>query len=72
MQIIEVRVIANSKVNKVIKENGKFKVYVTSLPIEGKANKMVVNLLSEFFKTKKRNIQIIKGEKAKEKLIKLL
>ena len=38
-------------------------------PVENKANKALVEFLSKKFKGAKSNIQIIKGEKSKEKTI---
>jgi hypothetical protein len=48
-----------------------FKVYVKSPPIGGKANKELIEVLAEYFKIKKREVRIIKGEKSKEKIVEI-
>lgn len=65
----KIKVIPNAKKNEVLEEEGILKVYVKSPPVRGKANKAVIELLAEFFKVKKRDIKIIKGEKSREKVI---
>jgi len=45
------------------------KIYVKSPPAGGKANKELIEVLSDFLKVKKKNIRIIKGEKSREKVI---
>lgn len=68
--VIEVRVIANSKVEKVEEiEPGKYKVHVKPPAIEGKANAAVLELLSTHFKIKKSQVKILKGETNKNKII---
>ena len=71
MRIINIKVIPNAKRNNVLEENDRFKVYVTALPVNGKANKSVIKVLAEYLKVKKRNIKIIKGNKSKEKIIEI-
>ena len=69
MKVINVKVIPNAKKNSICKEGKRFKVHVTAPAISGKANKALIEVLAEFFKTKKRNIKIIKGEKSRAKII---
>ena len=69
MKIIEVRVIPNAKKNDISVENEKIKVYVKAPPVGGKANKAVIEVLTDFFKVKKSDIKIIKGEKSRKKVI---
>ena len=48
---------------------------VVSVPvpaIKGKANKAVIEVLSDYFKVKKAAIRIIKGEASREKLIRVV
>ncbi len=68
---IEVRVITNAKKREIKKEDGHFKVKLISPPIEGKANKELIEFLSEVFGIKRSEIKIIKGEKDKIKIISL-
>ncbi len=59
------------------KKNGEndlpfLKIYLTAAPIDGKANKELIKLLSEKLSVSKSKINIIKGEKSKEKIIEVL
>lgn len=67
--LINVRVQPNAKQNKVIEENGRLKVFLTVPPVDGKANKALIELLAEHFKTKRSQIKIIRGEKGRDKVI---
>lgn len=65
----EVKVIPNAKTTKFIKEKDKFKLYLTSIPQKGKANQELIT----FFK-KKHNlkVEIIKGKKSRDKVLRVL
>lgn len=69
--IINVKVIPNAKNNKVSNENGIFKLHVNAPALDGKANRKVIELLSEYFKVNKSKIKIVKGEKSREKLMEI-
>lgn len=69
--MINIKVIPNAKKNEVIEEGDRLKVRVTAPAIDGKANKAVAEILAEFFKVKKRDIRIIRGEKTREKVIEI-
>ncbi len=71
MKVINIKVIPNAKKDLVCEEEDIFKVYVNAPPVEGRANKAVIEVLSEYFKTRKSNIRIIKGEKSRNKLIEI-
>lgn len=49
-----------------------FHVYVSEPPLEGKANKAVIEALAEYFHTKKRNVILLSGEKSKRKSFEVL
>ena len=66
---INIRVVANAKQNKVIQEEGRLKVYLTAPAVDGKANKALIEILSEYFKVKKRQIQIVGGSKNRNKVV---
>lgn len=48
------------------------KIYLTAVPIQGKANKELIKLLSEKLGVSKSKIKIVRGEKSKEKIIEVL
>lgn len=47
------------------------KVYVTSVPENGKTNKYVIELLSKHYKIAKSRINILSGLTSKEKIIEI-
>jgi len=47
------------------------KVKVAAPPIEGKANKELINILSEHFDVPKSKISIISGEKSRNKIVEI-
>ncbi len=71
MKTITVKVIPNSKQEKITEENSIIKVHVKKPAIEGKANGALIKALAEFYKTKKSSIRIIKGQFSREKIIQM-
>jgi uncharacterized protein (TIGR00251 family) len=69
--IINLKVVANAKKNEIKEENGLFKVYVAAPPVDGKANKAVVETLAAHFQAKKNQIKIIRGEKSSRKVVQI-
>ena len=47
------------------------KVYLTAVPVDGKANKELIKLLAKELNISKSRINIIRGEKNKEKIIEI-
>jgi uncharacterized protein (TIGR00251 family) len=68
---LNIRVIPNAKQTKIVEEQEKLKVYLTAPPAEGKANKALIELLAEHFKIKKNQIKIIRGDKSRNKVLKI-
>lgn len=66
-----VKVIARAKRNEIKKSNGGFKAYLTTAPVDGKANKALLELLADYFHLKKSQLSIIKGERSKNKVIRV-
>lgn len=50
---------------------GALHVYVNAPPLEGKANRAVVEALADHFKLKKSQIELISGAKSKNKLFEI-
>lgn len=67
--VVNLRISPNAKKNEIIKDGEIIKVKITALPIDGKANKALVEYLSKNFKIPKTSIEILKGETSKEKTI---
>lgn len=51
------------------KDMPEIRVYTKAVPVDGKANKEVINLLSEALKKPKSRIRIVKGETSNKKII---
>ena len=49
--------------------DGNLVVKVSSPPLDGRANKSLVQVLSSFFGVKKRDVLLIKGEKSRKKQV---
>ena len=68
---IKVRVFFRAKREKVLPTDDVLKVYTREPAIEGRANKKVIELLAEYFHTKKYQVTIIKGEKQRDKVVEI-
>ena len=69
MNAIKIKVIPNAKRNRIIKEQERLKVYVTAPAVDGKANKVLIEILAEYLQVKKSRLCIIRGDKSREKVI---
>lgn len=67
--ITAIKISPNSKKNEIIRLNQEIKIKITAQPIDGKANKCLIEFLSKNFKIPKTSIVILKGETSKEKTI---
>jgi len=67
--LITVRVKTNAREEKVEKNGDSFLVWVNAPPSEGKANKRLIEILSEYFKVPKSYIFIKKGIRSKNKIV---
>jgi len=67
--LLQVKISPNASKNSIIKDETGIKIKLTAQPIEGKANKALIEFLSKQFKIPKTSIEIIKGETSKEKTI---
>ena len=67
--IVNIKISPNSKKNEIVREEEYTKIKITAQPIDGKANKALVEFLSKNFKIPKTSIKILKGGTSKEKTI---
>lgn len=67
--IIKLKISPNASKNEIIRTEDGVKVKITAQPIDGKANKCLVEFLSKTFKVPKSSIEIVKGETSKEKTL---
>ena len=69
--IFEIKVVTNSDKPGVWEQEDTVKVKVKSLPVDGEANKEVVELLAAHFKVDEKKVRIIRGEKSKRKTVEI-
>jgi uncharacterized protein (TIGR00251 family) len=70
--IIQVKVVPRSSKNRILFEKeGVFRIKLTAPPIEGKANAALTQLLSKRLRVPKRSVEIVSGERARSKLIRI-
>lgn len=69
---IEVKVVPSAKRLMVKEEADCLKVYLTAPAVDGKANKALVECLSDYLGVKKKDVLIIKGLKSRYKTISIL
>ena len=69
---VELRVKPRAKRDKiVVVDENNFDVWVTSPPVDGKANEQVVKLLSKSLGISRSAIVIIRGESGKNKVVRI-
>ena len=66
---LEIKITAGAKSNSFKKENGLYYIRIMAKSIDGKANKSIIEFLSEELNLKKKDIEIIRGEKSSKKII---
>ena len=66
---IEVKVTAGAKSNSFKKENGLYYIRIMAKAIDGKANKSIIEFLAKELNLKKKDIEIVRGEKSSKKII---
>lgn len=70
--ILAVRIIPNASKNEIIGWSGdQLKIRIAAPPDRGKANKELVRFLSKNFNLPRNTIQILKGEKSRDKLLEI-
>ena len=67
--LVNIRVSPNASKNEIIISDDMIKLKITSQPVEGKANKAVIEFLSKQLKVPKSNFEITKGQTSKDKTI---
>ena len=67
--LLNVKISPNASKNEIIKEAQGIKIKITAQPIDGKANKALIEFLSKQFKIPKSYFEVVRGETSKEKTI---
>lgn len=66
---VQIKISPNASRNEIVKDETGIKIKLTAQPIEGKANKALIEFLSKQFKIAKTSIIILKGETSKDKTL---
>lgn len=67
--IIRLKISPNASKNEIIRSSDGIKIKITAQPIDGKANKCLIEFISKKYKIPKSSIEIVRGETSKEKTI---
>lgn len=67
--VLRVKISPSASKNEIIKSEDGIKVKITAPPVDGKANKCLVEYLSKLLKVPKTSIEILRGETAREKTL---
>ena len=69
---IQVKVLPRSSRNQVVgKENEVVKIKLTAPPVEGKANKALIELLAKKLGVARSNVEIVSGERSRSKSVRI-
>ncbi|MCD6115059.1 DUF167 domain-containing protein [bacterium] len=70
--LIKIKVFPKAKKEKVLQiDKDKLNVWVKEAPKEGRANERVIELIADFLKIPQNKIQIIKGRRTPNKILKI-
>ena len=69
--LLEIKVIPNAKRTEFVKTETGYKARLQAPPADYKANEALIELLSKEFNVPKRDIEIIKGVKSKNKTVRI-
>ncbi|MFH1772443.1 MAG: DUF167 domain-containing protein [Candidatus Omnitrophota bacterium] len=68
---VRVKLTPRAKSELVKVAQGVLKVYVSQLALEGRANKRLIEILSDYLSVPKSRIEIIKGHKSRDKIVEI-
>lgn len=71
-KIIFIHVVPRSSKNEIIPlEDQNFRVKITAAPVDGDANKKLIEIISEYFDVAKSCVTIVKGERGRKKIVEI-
>ena len=72
MATIRIHVVPNAKIDNVVGEHGgAIKIKLRAPAVEGKANAALIDFLSKRLKVPARTIALVRGQKSREKLVRI-
>ncbi len=73
MVVISVKTIPNSKRVEIKKlDNNNYSVRLDKPAVDGKANVRLIEVLADYFNVPKSSVEIVKGFRSREKIVKIL
>jgi uncharacterized protein YggU (UPF0235/DUF167 family) len=72
LKTLNVHVVPNAKIQKVLPQESVLKIWVNAPAHDGKANRAVIELLAKHLNVKKRRLRLLRGEKSHIKSFVLL
>lgn len=69
---IAVRVTPKASRDRIVRDGGGFRVYVTTVPEDGKANEAVRRLLAKHLGVAKSRLELVRGAKSRGKLFRVV
>ena len=66
--LLKIKVIPNSKKTELLEKEGQLRLYLKAVPEKGKANQELIKFFKKGFGLK---VEIVKGEKSREKVLKV-
>ncbi len=70
--LLQVRVTPKAAADRIVLEEGVYRVYVTAVPEDGKANKAVIALLAKHLGVAKSRVELVRGETGRDKVFRIL
>ncbi len=64
-----VKIKTNARADEVIREGNQLSIKTKELPVEGRANKAVIRLISDYFGVPQSSVRIVSGLNSKNKII---
>lgn len=72
-KLISISVIPRASKNEIMGpiEDGTYKIKISTSPVDGAANKKLIEMISEYFNISKSCVEIVKGSRGKKKIIEI-
>ena len=69
---LKVRVVPRSAKNALmLREDGSYRARLNAPPVDGKANRALIDLVSENFKVKRSAVKIVSGHRSRDKVMEI-
>lgn len=70
---ISIKILPRSSKNEIKRlTESSYRIKITAPPIDGAANELLIALLSDYFSIPKNRIQLLRGYRSKNKVVKIL